>query len=214
MEYITFQSKWFEHCVRRVTRKAKGMLDREDISLIKYAKAGGDFMGGIVLELSISPPPEPFAALDGGDEWAYCLHSTTTVGKTYQLEEHIVHETDGTLRMDMGRTQKWDYAFGKEASAAWSCFEQSIVKSNLCEDFTEEELKAIGDCPLPLEDLAKLSGLEVLRLYETTIESTEWFRSFPRLKVLELAEVMARQRWDETEWAVFEECRQLTFWVD
>lgn len=214
MEYVTFQSKWVEQCVRRVTGKAEGPLDREDVSAIKYVKAGGDFMGGIVLELSVSPPPEPFAALDGGDEWSYCLHSTTTVGEIYQLENHIVHETDGTLWMDMGRIQKWDYAFGKESSEAWNRFEQSIVKSNLFEEVTAEELKTIGDCPLPLEDLAKLSGLEVLRLYETTIKSTEWFCSFPRLKVLELAEVRARQRWGETELAVFEEYRQLTFWVD
>lgn len=171
-------------------------------------------MGGIVLELSVSLPPEPFAALDGGDEWAYCLHSTTTVGEIYQLEKHIVHETDGTLRMDMSRIQKWDYAFGREASAAWNRFEQNIVKSNLFEEVTAEELETIGDCPLLLEDLAKLSGLEVLRLYETAVKSTEYFHSFPKLKVLELAEVRAGQRRGEPELAVFEECRQLMFWVD
>lgn len=212
MECITFQSRWVEKCIRKVLCRQEGALCMEEISAIQYAKAGGDFMGGIVLELSTGRPPEPFAAMDGGDEWAFCLHSGTTVGENYRLEEYMIHEGTGVFRMEMGRVGKWDYSRSKEAEAAWSRYERSIVKGSAFRDLTAEELEAVKGDLLPLDDLSKLSGLKVFRLYEAEIQSAEWFRSFPKLEVLELAEVRAGQ--SDKELAVFAGLKQLVAWTD
>lgn len=153
MESITFQSRWVENCIRRVLGRPEGALCMEEISAIQYAKAGGDFMGGIVLGINTGRPPEPFTAMAGGDEWVFCLYSGTTVGENYRLEEYEVHKGTGVFRMEMDRIGKWDYARSKEAEEAWSQYERSIVKGSAFRDLTAEELEAAKGDLLPLDDL-------------------------------------------------------------
>ena len=91
--------------------------------------------------------------------------------------------------MDHFDIEEWEYALSKKARSAWTNFEKSICKNNIFEDFTEEELNEINTELLPMGDLQLLTGITVLRLYETEVDSIEYFQLFPQLKVLELAEV-------------------------
>lgn len=212
MSIVKFESKWVEKCVRRVLNKPEGELDSAEISKIKYARAGGDFCGSVMLELSTELPPEPFASFDGGDEWSICLHSETTLGERYHLEDYI--EINNSFWIDHYKTEEWNYAFSKEAEKKWEKFEKSIVKNNIREDYTEEELNNMAEYMdlLPMEDLGLFSGLIVLRLYEAEVESAAWFRIFPELKVVELAEVGVRAEKNSVE--EFSGLKQVTFWCD
>jgi len=210
MGIVKFESKWIEKCVRKVLNKPDGGLDSGEIFKIKYAKAGGDFGGSIVLELSTELPPEPFAAFDGGDEWIICLHSETTLGEKYKLEDYI--RVDREFWLNYYKTERWKYALSQEAEKKWKKFERSIIKSDISEDYTEEELNAADKDFLPMEDLSLFSGLTVLRLYEAEVASTAWFRAFPELKVLELAEVGVKTKKNSAE--EFSGLKQLTFWSD
>ena len=212
-----FKSEWVEKCVRRVLGKPEGAISKEEISKIKYAKAGGDFSGSLVLELSTSIPPEPFAAFDGGDEWAVCLHSDTTLGEKYKLEDYI--ETNDGFSIGHFNIDEWKYAYSGEARQAWDEFEKSIVKNDISCDYTREEINAIEEenppyekFLLPAEDLALLNGLVVLRLYEMEIESVEWFNTFEELKVLELAETEIEK--DAENAGAFYGLKQITIWCD
>lgn len=187
MDTIKFKSEWAEKCIRMVLNNPDGILTSEEISKIKYVKAGGNFGGAVILELSTSLPPEPFVAFDGGDEWIISLHSKNTLGKEYKLEDYI-HINDN-FYMDHFDIEEWEYALSKKARSAWTNFEKSICKNNIFEDFTEEELNEINTELLPMGDLQLLTGITVLRLYETEVDSIEYFQLFPQLKVLELAEV-------------------------
>lgn len=201
--------------MRKTLNKPEGEIDNEELFKIKYAKAGGDFSGSIVLELSTELPPEPFADLDGGDEWRVCLYSETTLGEKYNLEDYI--EMDGEFGIDHHKTEEWKYAFSKEAEAKWEKFKKSIIKNNIFEDYTEEELNEMGEDMdfmdlLPMEDLALFSGLIVLRIYEAEVDSAAWFRVFSELKVLELAEVGIKTEKNSAE--EFSKLKQITFWMD
>lgn len=210
MSIVNFKSKWVEKCVRKVLNKPEGALDSEEIFKIKYARAGGDFCGSTVLELSTELPPEPFSAFDGGDEWMVCLHSETVLGEKYKLEDYI--SIDGQFWVDHFKTEEWEYAFSKEAERKWEKFEKSIVKNNLFEDYTEEELNMMKEEALPIDDLSLFSGLIVLRLYESEVDSAAWFQTFQELKVLELAEVGVKAEKNSAE--EFSGLKQITFWGD
>lgn len=218
MSIVKFKSKWVEKCVRRVLNKPEGELESEEIFKIKYAKAGGDFSGSVVLELSTELPPEPFVAADGGDEWAVCLHSETTLGEKYNLKDYIdVNSEFNDFGIDHHKTEEWDYAYSEEAEEKWEKFEKSIVKNNIFKDYTKEELNNMGEEMdfmdlLPMEDLGLFSGLIVLRIYEAEVESAAWFRVFSELKVLELAEVTARVKQGGA--GEFSRLKQVTFWMD
>lgn len=210
MSSIKFESKWVEKCVRAALNKQEGELDSEDISKIQYAKAGGDFSGAVVLELSVEKPPEPFAAFDGGDEWAISLYSETTLGEKYKLDEYV--RMDGSLWLNHFEMEEWEYAFSQKAEAEWRAFEKTILKNNIYEDYTEEELNTMEWEFLPMKDLSLLSGLKVLRLYEAEVDSLSWFESFPNLKVLELAEVASREQGEDVN--IFSGLQQISFWID
>lgn len=215
MSIVQFQSKWVEKCVRKVLNKPEGELDSEEIFRIKYAKAGGDFGGSIVLELSTELPPDPFADVDGGDEWRVCLHSETTLGEKYNLRDYI--EINHGFWINHNKTEEWEYAFSKEAKVKWKKFKNSIVKNIIFEDCTEKELNEIGEDMdfmnlLPMEDLGLFSGLIVLRLYEAEVDSVAWFQIFSELKVLELAEVRAKEEKNNVN--EFSRLKQVTFWGD
>lgn len=207
---ILFKSKWMEKCIRRALEKPEGTISKEEISKIKYAKTGGDFSGSIIFELSTSIPPEPFVAFDGGDEWAVCLHSSTTLGEKYKLGDYI--KTNHGFYIHHRNIDEWEYAYSGEASKAWNTFEKNIVKNNAYEDYTKEENLSLCSSLIATEDLALLSGLSVLRLYEMEIESVEWFNFFKELKVLELAETHIKKDADNAE--AFSRLKQVTIWWD
>lgn len=208
---MEFQSKWVENCVRKVLNKTEGTLKKEDLSKIKYAKAGGDFSGSLVIELSLITPPIPFVAFDGGDEWAVCLHSESTLGEQYQLEDLIRFEHGFWL--DHFQMEEWKYAYSKEAKKAWKTFEPSIVKQNLFADYSEDEPEKIDAAyQFLIKDLAQLSFLHVLRLYEIELDNPTWFQSFPELQVLELAEVSMQEEGNGIQ--AIANLKEVSIWCD
>lgn len=211
---INFRSEWVEKCVRRALNKESGELSGEEISKIRYVKAGGDFCGGIVLELSTEMPPEPFCAFDGGDEWVCSLHSERTLGEQMKLEDYICRR-NGSIWLDHGNIEFWPYAASQEAGKNWAEFEKRIIKNNIFDDYTAEQLNDMGkrgENLLPEEDLKQFSGLRVFRLFEADIDSIAYFEAFPELQVLELAEVNFQN--EEGGLEPFSKLRQITFWVD
>lgn len=214
MSGINFQSEWVKKCVRRALNRENGELTSDEISRIRYVRAGGDFAGGIILELSTEMPPEPFCAFDGGDEWVCSLHSEQPLGEHLNLEDYI-SRLNGRICLNHENIEFWPYAASREAKKNWTEFEKSIVKQAIFEDYTKEQLNAMakeGENLLPAEDLKLFSGLRVLRLFETDLDSTAYFQAFPKLQVLELAEVNFKN--EEGGLEVFSKLRQITFWVD
>lgn len=208
---MKFTSEWIEKCVRQILQKPDGVLTKEDMNQIRYLRAGGDFGGELMLEMSTQMPPDPFVAHDGGDEWIYSLYGEDSVGSRYDLEKQI-QWFGKEICLDHFHMECWEYAMDAKGMKEWKAFQQSVHRSYSHENYSAEQLCKMGrENLLPVQDICQFAGLKVLRLSEMELEDCTFFQAFQDLKVLELAEVSFGEKKGVEEFA---RLKQVSFWMD
>lgn len=195
MSEITFQSKWFEKCIRDYLQIGDRPITLEDLSVIKYFYVATTHSHDLQFGKDSLPPV--FCFDDAGDEWNCCCISNT--GNYKSIEEFItINEWFGHKELEIkeevldAESELPDDVFSEEA--AMQEFMKS-VKKYMAEsddyDGVEEDEEAGTSGMIFPEDFVYFTNVEVVRLMscEQDIHSLKFLKSFPKLRVLEVGEV-------------------------
>lgn len=188
---ITFQSKWFEKCIRDFLGVKDRALTNEDVRAVRYLFA--TTTNSYEIGFSRESLPEKFEFSDSGDEWAFCCVSDT--GKYHDLDEFLEirdWETakDLTLKGELLEEREPEDIDEEKMEA----FENSVKKYEANDsdfDGLEYQEETYDWGILFPDDFTYLTNLEVVRLMdcEREIHSLKFLQSLPKLRILEVGQV-------------------------